>query len=222
MTDASSLRAVGDEHECRARLTTQFPEQLEDVGSVPRIEVSGGFIGQKKLRPMRQGPGDGHPLHLTAGQLRGAGLRTMADLDPFEQVPHPLHPLRRGHTVQLERQLDILSGSEGRKQMEELEDGPQPTSTDGREGIAVEGVERHPTKFNPASVGSIDPTQAVQQRGLATAGRSREREAFPSAELEGDILKHDTPGVGPTHADGSEQDGCWSVRGGRRHATGPL
>ena len=53
------------------------------------VEVAGRLVGQQQVGLGDQGPGDGRPLHLAAGQLARAVLQPMAQADQFQQFARP-------------------------------------------------------------------------------------------------------------------------------------
>jgi hypothetical protein len=51
------------------------PEQFQDLHPGAEVQFPGGFVGQQDRVTGTQGPGDGHPLLFTAGQLMGEMVR---------------------------------------------------------------------------------------------------------------------------------------------------
>src|SRR3954447_18944839 len=60
---------VGHHHHGLGVLVHAPPQQLEDLGARPAVEVPGRLVGEHDLRPPHQRPGHGDPLLLSAGQL---------------------------------------------------------------------------------------------------------------------------------------------------------
>ena len=50
------------------------------------VEGRGGLVEEHQLRVHRQGPGDGDPLLLAAGELGRVGVRLVAQADLLEQL----------------------------------------------------------------------------------------------------------------------------------------
>ena len=79
---AAHARVVGDDDDGHA-LGVELLEQVQHRGAGFLIQGAGGFVRQHDLGTVDQGPGDGHPLLLAAGQLGGQKIQ------PVSQ-PHPL------------------------------------------------------------------------------------------------------------------------------------
>ena len=64
-----------------------FGEQVHDLDARFGIERARGFVGQQDFGVVDEGAGDGHALHLAAGQLAGLLVDVVAQA----------HLLQRGH-----------------------------------------------------------------------------------------------------------------------------
>ena len=69
--------------------------QVEDLGSRARVEGAGGLVREQHVGPGDQGAGDGHPLLLSAGQLRGPVTETLGEADPGRHLRQPRRSARR-------------------------------------------------------------------------------------------------------------------------------
>ena len=67
-------------------LAVQLGEQGEDARARRRVQAAGRLVGQDDGRPPDQGPGDGHPLALAAGQLGGAVTGPVGQADLGQRV----------------------------------------------------------------------------------------------------------------------------------------
>ena len=86
------------------------------------IEVAGRLVGQRSAGLIGQGPGDGHPLLLAAGELRRLVVQA-ARPDPAGPAgPPPAPAPARGSCRRSLRQGDVVQGREFRQQMVELID----------------------------------------------------------------------------------------------------
>ena len=74
------------------------------------VEVAGRLVGEQDARPVDQGPGDGGPLHLAAGQLARPVLEPMAEADAVEQLDGPLAQLARGGRTSRQTECAIICG----------------------------------------------------------------------------------------------------------------
>ena len=72
---------------------------------------------------MNQCPGDGDPLHFTAGKLCWQCAFTCRNAHAIEEFGNPFASFGAGHSEQLQRQLNIFKRRQRGEQVEELEDG---------------------------------------------------------------------------------------------------
>ena len=84
------LRVVGDHHQGLGKGPDGALEQGQHVGAGPAVQVAGGLVGQDQGGLGHQGPGDGHPLLLPAGELVGHAGELLL------QPQHPHHLLEEG------------------------------------------------------------------------------------------------------------------------------
>src|SRR5205807_1507326 len=82
--------------------------------------------GQAERGVRDQGPGDGRPLHLAAGELARKMVGPVAELHPLQHLHHGW--LDAAGAVEGERQGDVLRHREGGDEVEELEDEAHPPS----------------------------------------------------------------------------------------------
>ena len=64
-------RVVGDHDDRLAHVVDGAAQERQHLRAGARVEVAGGLVGEDDLGPGHQGAGDGDPLLLAAGQLRG-------------------------------------------------------------------------------------------------------------------------------------------------------
>ena len=76
---------VGDHHDGQTP-EVLFRQQIEDLGSGMLVEVAGRFVGEKDLRIVDEGPGDGHPLAFAAGKLAGAVVQPVSEAERLQQL----------------------------------------------------------------------------------------------------------------------------------------
>jgi hypothetical protein len=216
MADGGGFGAVGDQHEGGAGFVGEFPEQGEDVGAVDGIEVAGGFIGEEQVGAMDQGAGDGDALHFAAGELGGQGVGPMFHADPAEEIADAGGALGFRLAEELEGELDVLGGGERGEEVEELEDGADPATSELGQGVGGEAVHGLAVEFDLAGIGAIHAPEAVEERGLAAAGGAGQGEAFPGVEFEGDPPEHGATRIRLGHLTGGEdQRGAGGGSGGR-------
>ena len=156
-------------------------EQRQDGLAGGLVEVAGGLVGEDDGRLAGQGPGDGHPLPLSAGELRGPGRRPRTEADEVEGIHGPPPPLGLtnpgveqsvGHVVQ----NGLVLGQE-----ELLEDEPDPG-----------GPQRRRPRRRPSVATSSPVTRTVPE-----VGRSRVPMRWSSVVLpepEGPTMPTSSPG----------------------------
>ncbi len=62
------MSVVGDDQKRRPAFPVDLPQQRLDGLARFGVEISGRLVGQDETRFIDEGPGDGHPLLLSAGQ----------------------------------------------------------------------------------------------------------------------------------------------------------
>ncbi len=79
--DAEHLEVVGGGDDGHSAFPAHLLEQGDDLSAGCGIEVAGWFVGQNYGWIVGQGPGNGHPLLLPAGELRGFMQESFAQAD---------------------------------------------------------------------------------------------------------------------------------------------
>ena len=137
-----------------------------------------------------QGPGNGHPLDLTAGKLEGQPVQAVAQV---QQCRHALY--RLGQLLPWDMQIPQRKGNvvENRKMR------VKAVILKNHSHIPV--LRRHSghvlsVKENTAHRRRLQPAQQPQQRGLAAAGGPQQNQKFPVPDGKVDVLKHDHALVG--------------------------
>ena len=80
------IQIVGDHHDGISHVVELF-KQLQDLLTAAAVQRAGGLIGKKKRRISHQGPRDGRPLLLSAGQFRRLMLKPVVD----SEEPYGIH-----------------------------------------------------------------------------------------------------------------------------------
>ena len=74
------------DHDNGAAFIVEPFEQRQDLLGGHAIQVAGRFVGQDEVRVIHQAAGNGHPLLLTAGELRGAMPQAILEPDELGQL----------------------------------------------------------------------------------------------------------------------------------------
>ncbi len=82
-------------------------QNLHDLHGGLRVQRACRFIRQENIRVVDQGPGNGHPLHLTAGHLVGHLLHLVSQPHLFQGRFCPLPPLGLGDAGQRQCQFHV-------------------------------------------------------------------------------------------------------------------
>jgi len=166
----------------------QVPQQLPDLLAGRGVQCSGRFVGQQQLGPVHQGTGDGHALPLPAGQPAGIRVAVLADPQRREQLSRARPGLAPAHPRELRGQQHVVLDGEVVKQVEELEDHPDPAAPEpGQPGLA-ELVYALPGDGHSPAGRPVQARDEVQQRGFPAAGRAHHRYRLARRELQADVV----------------------------------
>ena len=175
LDDAHLVRDDDDRH---AERLVDLLEQTEDRLRGVRVEGAGGLVAQEVFRPRRQGAGDGHALLLTAGELRGIGLRAVGQSDELEQLLGARLRLVALDARDLEREADVAQHRALLEQVEALEDHadvlPRLEQIASAELRHVAPVDAHRAGGRP-----FEEIDAAHERALAGTAQADDAEDLP-------------------------------------------
>ena len=83
------LRGMRNDDERHAVVGAGRAEEIDHLLLVGGIDAGGRLIGEDNPRPVGQGPGHGHTLLLAGGELRGAMVEAVAEVDRAEELHGP-------------------------------------------------------------------------------------------------------------------------------------
>ena len=160
------------------------------------VQSARRLIRQENIRVVHQGAGNGNTLHLAAGHLIRFLLELIPEADPAQRLLGAAATFGVCHSRNRQRQLHICQYRLVRDQVIGLED-----KTNGMVSVGVPVCIRE--LFGGASVDdqvsgaeAVQPADDVQQRGLAAAGMTQDRNKLALAEFEIDSLERVHPGIG--------------------------
>ena len=78
--------AVGDEKDGGFLFASEAGDEFDDGVTGGGVEIAGGFVGEKNRGLVDEGAGDGGALKLSAGELVGAVVGAIGELDGGEEV----------------------------------------------------------------------------------------------------------------------------------------
>jgi acyl-CoA thioesterase-1 len=179
---------VGHQHQRRAVLAVEVEQQIRHRLAGLAIEIAGRFVGEQQLGRAGEGACDRDALLLAAGQLARVVLEAMAQPDLVQRLERAL--ARSLDTADLERQHHVFQRAEARQQVKRLEHEADPGPAQPRPTILVEIVQPGAGQPDPARARRFQPGQQPQQRGLARARGTDDRQRLPGVQVQTDIL-HD-------------------------------
>ena len=116
------LGIMGYEDDGDPLLPVECLEELDNLRARLGIEVPGGLVRQDDPGIVEQCPGDGHPLLLASGQLRGPVRLPVRQTHQREHLPRLAAARRRRYPVVEGRQLGVLQGGGAGQEVVVLED----------------------------------------------------------------------------------------------------
>ena len=159
---------------------SQLLEQLDNALSGVAVQIACRLVGQDNVRVGGEGPGDGHPLLLSAGEfLNSAVDLVLGKPHAQEQLLRPL--LFVGNLVlgDLHSRQHVLQGIEVLQQIVGLED-------DGHMPVPIVGVadvlEIFPLEQHPASFRRLQGPGQGKGSGLPRTGRPYDGVELPRLE----------------------------------------
>ncbi len=174
---------MGDHHHGLTRGSASVLQELQDGLARGVIQSSRRLIAEEQLGVLRQGPGDGHPLLLTARELTGEIAH------PVPETYFPKHLISAQRVLaDLAGKLYVLSGRKVLHQVIELEDEPDIVAPIFRELLGVIGADLITVQEDGATGAAIHATQHVEKRRLARSRRPHDHDEFALFYGEGHIM----------------------------------
>ncbi len=117
----TETRVVSHYHQRDPLLPVEPLQQGNHLLPGAGVEIAGGLVGQDQPRRHRHGPGDGHPLTLTAGEFGRAVSGPVLQPQLPQQLLAAAMALGGGDPAQHQRQLDVFTGGEAGDEVKRLE-----------------------------------------------------------------------------------------------------
>jgi len=124
---------------------------------------------------------------LASGQLFGISLEEIAEPEPLHQFVMPGRVVTAGNP-RLENQ--IVFHRETRNQVELLKHQAEPVAAQFRAPGIAEFADRRIGQPDLAAIGGIEACDQVQERALAAAGFTRQRDAFARGDRQVHPAQH--------------------------------
>ena len=182
---------MGHHDERNPFVLVQLHQQFAQGLGRATVEGAGRFVGQQQPRLVDQGPNYRHPLSFATRQLARSMPSATAQAHLVQQPPSTI---RRLGTVGVaassqRRHQHILQHRALRKQMMRLKDESEAAVAHRREPDLVQPGQILAFEPHVAPGGLVQCAHQVQQRALATPGRSHNRHRVARRQLEVDLLQ---------------------------------
>lgn len=177
-----------NQHDGKAQVAVNIPEQLQNGIGRLRIERRGRFVRQQHIRLSGQRPGYAYPLLLPSAQLGRIAARLARKLHQLQNVPDtPLH-LRLGIPCHLQRKRDIFKDCLGIEQIKLLKNHPDLAAGQPQFTLLQVGNNRL-ADHNLARIRLLQPVQTADQRGFPCAAEADNAEYFSFFDMQINIPK---------------------------------
>ena len=178
---------VGDEDAGDVDLVVQPPQPSAQFLAHLGVERAEGLVEQQHLRLDRERARQGDALALAAGELRGIAVGEAVELHELQQLVHARADLGFGRPLaprlHAQPEGDVLEHRHVAEQRVMLEDETDLALAHA-DGARVLAVEQH-----LAGVRRLQPGDDAQQRGLARARQTQQRDQLAGLDVQVDIVE---------------------------------
>jgi len=171
---------VGDEDRARDRRKARL-EPHDQIGARQTIDVAERFVEQQQLRPRRHRARQRDALRFAAGKRRDVTAVHVAQTHVGERVARPEVALDPGQVA--DREGDVADGIEMRKERRVLESEAERAML-GRDAHAAGSRHLAAEERDGAGGRRVEARDHAQQRGLAAARRSEDRDQLARRHVE--------------------------------------
>ena len=155
----------------------QFADQPQHFLDLDVVQVCGRLIGDQEGRVEGDGPGDRHPLLLTAAEISGPVRHPIGQADPGQQFGGPFAGFMPTYAGGPHRHHDVLDRGQAWHQVESLEDDTDGVAPIVRECARVQFGDVDVAELDPSGAGPQNPAKTGQQGRLpAAAGPQQDRQ----------------------------------------------
>src|SRR2546430_2025920 len=176
------VRLVGD-HDHGLAEVVQVLEDRENFGARPRVEVSGGLVGEDHRRVVQERSRDRDALLLAAGELARPMMDAVAETDLLERRERALSPRVPIAAVD-ERQLDVLDRVQPREQVVRLKDESDVLVADPSELVVGQLADVLAREHVGAAVGDVEAAENVHECRLPRPRRTHDRDELRGPDIE--------------------------------------
>ena len=160
-------RVVRDDDDGPSLLLVQPRQRGHHLRPGVAVQIARRLVGQDDAGIVHQRPGDGHPLLLPTGELRGLVPHPIGQSDHLQQATRPLPALGRGHAGKEHGEFHVLGRRHRRDEVEGLKHEADLTAPVCGQSILVQSSDVLIAHPDVPRGGSIQSPHQVQQRGFA-------------------------------------------------------
>ncbi|CAN4014488.1 ABC transporter permease, partial [Dysosmobacter welbionis] len=187
-------------------LFRQLPNDPKHLAGEFRVQGGGRLVKAEDVRVQGQGPGDGHPLLLSAGELAGVVICPLTEAHLRQQLPavrldllqdllFVLLEVRLLLGQQLPGQGDVLQRRVLGEQIEGLKHQPEVEPLLPHLALplggGISGVKNQITRHRDGTLlRLLQEIQAPQQGGFAGAGGADDGQGLALLQIKADVLQH--------------------------------
>ncbi|HPX55484.1 MAG TPA: hypothetical protein PK425_02995 [Syntrophales bacterium] len=180
----------------QALFAVQGLQQVEEIGLMTDVQVSGRFVQKQDVRFLGQGAGDQHPVELAAAQAVHPAVREVQDVRLFHGSFH-CRQVRRpfeAPSAQVRRPAHEhdFTNREGKNRRRGLGDH----GDDFREVVALHFPDRRAIEADRSPIRLEKAVDQFQERGLAGSVGADQSQKIALFHAEPDIRKDREPVVG--------------------------
>ena len=178
------LLVVGDVNGGDAEVLLHLFQFVAQLHPQFGVQVGQGLVHTDDGRAGDQGPGDGHPLLLAAGQLgHGLGQLLIRQIHLFSNLAHLLVDLRLFDLLDLQAEGDVVVHRHGGEQGVALKDDADVAVLDGHAGDV-------PPLYYHGALRRLDKAgDGAQSGGLSAAGGAQEGKELPLLHVDVDAVQ---------------------------------
>ena len=173
---------MGDEDH-RVALAVDVLQHSQYLPAGAGVQGAGGLVGQNDRRTAHQGPGDGYPLLLAAGELHGLVPPLISQAHLFQGRLGPLPALSLGNAGVHQRDLHVLRQIQFGQQIILLENEAQKLVADLGQLVFVHLAHILAVQEVGSIGGDVQTADDVHAGGFAGAGGAHNGNKFPLIDL---------------------------------------
>jgi hypothetical protein len=181
------LGVMGDKNKRRSALAMAAEQKIDDLMSGGLIEVSGWLVGDYEPGIGSKGAGDRDALLLAARKFGRIMMQTLRQSYGGQLVFGAFERIAR--TGELERNGDVLQRRHGRDQVEGLKHDPDMRAAESRQAVLAEFAQVRSGNDDGAGIRLLHSRHHHQQRRLAGAGRSKQRNGLAVCYMQADVTQ---------------------------------